>query len=116
MTAVTLTSILIDQASRRNRICANCGDAHWTWRCPEIGDALTLAQPLYPACEMARLWWRDHRAFIERLSGLTPAQLIVQAEAHVAWLQCFRGSVITAERLLDAWQRLIAKHAFKEAA
>jgi hypothetical protein len=102
--AVTRQSLAIEA---RLTVCGNCQGIHHIQHCPEIHTRL-VAEPLYAPRELAKLWWKDRSAFIARLASMTTVQLVRQVEAHLAYLQSHRASVITFDHLLRVWMQMIA--------
>lgn len=112
--AVTLSSILIDQALQRNRLCPNCGGAHWGWQCPEI--AAKLFAPAKPepwkdialGRELCRMRWRDFKAFVALLLSVPTEHLPIYANSYVAFMQSYGSTDLTINDVLKVWGRIMS--------
>lgn len=119
--AVTLTSILIDQALERNRLCANCEGPHWTWQCGEIRQALFAPEP-EPAWkdialgrELCRMKWRNFRAFVALLLSVPADHLIIYAASYQAFIRAYApDSSLTINQIIQSWTRDMQRSACAE--
>jgi hypothetical protein len=110
--AVTLTSIVIDQAAQRNRICPNCQGAHYGWQCPEIVARLfapetdTSWKDIALGRELCRMKWKNFRAFVALLLSIPAEHLIIYAASYQAFVRsCRPDSDMTINQVLEAWSK-----------
>jgi hypothetical protein len=103
--AVTLTSIIIDQAVQRNRICANCQGAHLTWQCPEVAQRLDVPMSdIDRGGALCGMLWCDPAGFVRLLERSTDARRAEYAESYLAFLRdAGKGRNLTASQVLARW-------------
>lgn len=108
--AVTRASMAIDQAAQRNRICANCQGAHFTWQCPEVARRLfaddTSWKDIALGRELCRMKWKNFKAFVALLLSVPAEHLIIYAASYQAFVRsCRPESDMTINQVLEAWAR-----------
>lgn len=104
--AVSLQSQAIDARIKR---CVNCDGPHFSWACPEIGDAVT-AVAVYDTAEMVRLWGASRTLLATKLARLSESQLLCQAMDFAAWLNQRTHANLPARSVLTIWEQMIDEH------
>lgn len=132
--AYTLIGGQIEQTMQRNRLCLNCGGAHYGWQCPQVrdlvlaectdvclscGDQLDWAGPgicgacreyespvptVFDTAELAQLWGASRTLLMTKLARLTRLQLLDQATAFAAWLNERTHAGLSATSVLHIWE------------
>jgi hypothetical protein len=115
--AVTLTSILIDQASQRNRLCPNCEGAHFGWQCPAIHARLFAPEPapwsdLDLGRELWRMRWHRYAAFLTLIRSVPTAHLVIYAASYQAFVRSINASTdLQINDILRVWAQMLGGRA-----
>lgn len=67
------------------------------------------APQLLSGRDVARLWWRDHRAAVAHLATLSEPLVRAQAAAYIAYIQTFSRSDVTVDDVLRVWHEHIGR-------